>query len=130
MNPRHWLRVRPRSTGRFLGASRGSRAGRVVILRWVMRPTHRVHAAADCLRSAGWRIVPGPLHADPAGAWTTFTAVRENERMAVRERCAGRDGRTWPDVASWFWQALADRAAGPWWVVTVVEPPDAPSPSP
>ncbi|HPO36565.1 MAG TPA: archaeosortase/exosortase family protein [Kiritimatiellia bacterium] len=104
--------------------------GRVVILRWVMRPTHRVHAAADCLRSAGWRIVPGPLHADPAGAWTTFTAVRENERMAVRERCAGRDGRTWPDVASWFWQALADRAAGPWWVVTVVEPPDAPSPSP
>lgn len=104
--------------------------GRVVILRWVTHPTHRVHAAADCLRSAGWRIVPGPLHADPAGAWTTFTAVRENERMAVRERCAGRDGRTWPDVASWFWQALADRAAGPWWVVTVVEPPNAPSPSP
>ncbi|NLC80519.1 MAG: exosortase/archaeosortase family protein [Lentisphaerae bacterium] len=104
--------------------------GRVVILRWVTRPTHRVHAAADCLRSTGWRIVPGALHADPAGAWTTFTAVRQGERMAVRERCAGRDGRTWPDVASWFWQALADRAAGPWWVVTVVEPLSAPSPSP
>ncbi len=104
--------------------------GRVVILRWVTRPTHRVHAAADCLRSAGWRIEPGALHADPSGAWTTFTAVRQGERMSVRERCADRDGRTWPDVASWFWQALADRAAGPWWVVTVVEPLSAPSPKP
>ncbi len=35
--------------------------GWTVIIRWVTRPSHRVHGAADCLRSAGWRITPLPL---------------------------------------------------------------------
>ena len=95
--------------------------GRVVILRWVARSTHRVHSATDCLRSAGWRIDPGALHVDASGNWSTFTASMNGQRLYGRERCEDNMGRTWPDVSSWFWHTMGGRSEKPWWVVTVVE---------
>ena len=95
---------------------------RVVILRWVRHPTHRVHSAADCLRSAGWHITYEALIVVPDGDWSSFTATRNGKTLRIRERCSGETGKNWPDVSSWFWSALAGRTRGPWWVVTVVGP--------
>lgn len=95
--------------------------GRTVIIRWVTRPSHRVHGAADCLRSAGWRITPLPLASDPVGAWGVFRAEQAGVTLRVRERCADAGGYTWSDVSSWFWAALLGRTSGPWQVVSVAE---------
>ena len=95
--------------------------GRVVILRWVMRPTHRVHSAADCLRYAGWQIGAGPLQGGVSGNWSTFRATKNGQRLFGRERCTDSCGRSWPDVSAWFWAAIGGHSQGPWWVVTVVE---------
>jgi hypothetical protein len=94
---------------------------RVLIWRWVTRPTHRVHAATDCLRSSGWRITPLPLRGDTGGPWSCFLAERRGVRLQVRERCTAPDGRTWPDVPAWFWAAWLGRSTGPWQVITVAE---------
>jgi exosortase/archaeosortase family protein len=95
---------------------------RVVILRWVCHPTHRVHSAADCLQSSGHRITYGALAAAPDGDWSAFTATHDGTTLWIRERCHDETGKTWPDVSSWFWAALAGQTRGPWWVVTVVSP--------
>lgn len=95
---------------------------RVVLLRWVTRPTHRVHSAADCLRAVGWRITAAPLQEIPGQRrWSAFVAQRGAARLRVRERCSAADGGHWPDVSAWFWSALLGRSRGPWWIVTVVE---------
>jgi len=108
--------------GRFPGrVGRFTCGDRTVIVRWVTRPTHRVHGAADCLRSSGWRITPMPLIASPDGAWSAFQAQRHGVVLNVRERCEDGAGNTWPDLPSWFWSAIRGRHAGPWNVVTVVE---------
>jgi hypothetical protein len=98
--------------------------GRVVLLRWVTRPTHRVHSAADCLRASGWRITAAPLREFPERQrWSAFSAERDGLRLSVRERCSAADGTThWPDVSAWLWSALLG-ARGPWWIVTVVGGP-------
>ncbi len=105
----------PGRIGRFTNGSR------IVILRWVARPTHRVHSAADCLRSAGWRIRPLPLHTTGGERWSVVEAQRGRLRLRVRERCADAAGGQWSDVAAWFWAAVLGRSHGPWWVVTLVE---------
>ena len=95
---------------------------RVVILRWVLRPTHRIHSAADCMRYAGWSIRAEALHVAPEGNWSAFTATRQGTVLRIRERCSGAPGETWPDVSAWFWAALGGRTRGPWWIITVVAP--------
>lgn len=95
---------------------------RVIIWRWVTQPTHRVHSAMDCLRSSGWQVTPQPMHHDTAsGTWSCFLAERGGVRLRVREQCADRSGKVWPDVPAWFWAAWLGRSAGPWQVVTVAE---------
>lgn len=112
----------PGRVGRFVCGEK------TVIIRWVTRPSHRVHSAGDCLRASGWTVRPLPLEVDPAGvggAWGAFRCVRGSVVLQVREQCSAPDGRTWPDVSSWFWAAWSGRTAGPWQVVTVaVREPD------
>ena len=101
--------------------ARFRQGGRVVILRWVTRPTHRVHSAADCLRSSGWRIEPRPLQRRTDGDWSAFLASRNGVSLSVREQARDASGRTFPDVPTWFWRAFLGKTSGPWWVITVTE---------
>jgi hypothetical protein len=106
----------PGRMGRFTDGSR------LIVMRWVTAPTHRVHSGADCLQAAGYRLKPGDWRRDPQGAiWSTWTAAGKNGALAIRERCFDDHGRSWQDVSSWFWAAVTGRSAGPWWVVTVAE---------
>jgi exosortase/archaeosortase family protein len=104
--------------GRIARFTSGSR---VVIARWVLRPTHRIHSAADCMRYTGWSIRTDALHTSPEGSWSAFTATRAGTLLRIRERCTGAPGEAWPDVSAWFWAALGGRSRGPWWIITVVE---------
>lgn len=96
--------------------------GGTLVLRRVEQPTRQLHPAADCLRALGFAIEPGPIHAARDGTeWSTLTATRGGERLRVRERMLGADGRRWTDLSAWFWAAAFGRSAGPWWAVTEIE---------
>ena len=105
----------PGRVGRF-------RAGRrIVIMRWTPRLTHRVHGAAYCLGTTGWKIEPCPLEARADGVWSAFRATRGKETLHVREQARDASGATFADVPAWFFSALLGRSAGPWWIVSVGE---------
>jgi len=98
---------------------------RKVVLRWIPRPTRRVHPAADCFRARGYAVERARLVRDASGStWSEFTVGREDERWRVRERLFSESGETWTDVSAWFWSVWRRPGSGPWWAVTAVEPMD------
>lgn len=114
--------------GREAGFVRGfpGRIGRFsdgtneIVVRWVVEPTRKLHPSADCFRGLGYAIVPADSSRDAAGRrWSAFLAVKGGETLLVRELIEGPDGRSWSDVASWYWPAALGRAPGPWWAFTV-----------
>ncbi|MET0261821.1 MAG: hypothetical protein ABW223_02900 [Rariglobus sp.] len=93
--------------------------GRTYVVRWLERPTRKLHPAADCLRALGYDITPCPIRQQADGTlWSAFEAVRGPDHLRVHERISGADGRSWTDISTWFWHAALGRAEGPWWVVT------------
>lgn len=93
--------------------------GRTVVVRRVLRPTRKLHPAADCLRAVGYEIKERPIFTSAAGVdWGACEAMRGDERLQVRERLVGDDGRRWTDASAWFWSAALGRARGPWWALT------------
>jgi|CXWL01.1.fsa_nt_gi hypothetical protein len=101
---------------------------RLLLLRWVDRPTRQLHAAADCFRGAGYAVEPAPLLRDADGhLWgvslaSRDAASRDATRLHVRERIVDATGRAFTDASSWYWAALLGTSPGPWWAWTVVEP--------
>ena len=89
------------------------------VIRWVTRPTRKLHPASHCYRGAGYSIRPLPLETDDAGhTWSSFSAIRTGEEMTVHERIYDNAGNSWPDVSAWYWSALLGKTTGPWWAVT------------
>jgi len=96
---------------------------RHLLLRYVTRPTRRLHPASDCYRGAGYTIEPRPLRVDADGRrWSCFRARRGEVSLLVCESIAGANRRSWSDVSTWYWAALLKPSAGPWWAATVAEP--------
>ncbi len=91
---------------------------RRLILRWVARPTRKLHSSADCLRAIGFEIEnerPGLFMASSAqGDWL----VRES----IREDLHSSSHRQWREVSAWFWSASLGRSHGPWWAITEIRP--------
>lgn len=95
---------------------------RVVVLRWIGRPSRQLHPIETCFKGQGYKVTPEPLFVDGGGNWWgAFQALRGGERVRVRTRILDSSGRAWQDVSSWFWSAVLRKTEGPWWVVTVVE---------
>ncbi|HEV2915150.1 MAG TPA: hypothetical protein VGX92_17870 [Pyrinomonadaceae bacterium] len=101
---------------------------REVIIRWVTEATRKLHPASDCFQGIGYGIKPAALRVDEAGQrWASFTATRGSERLRVYERIyadgggGAGDNSSWPDVSAWYWSAVGEGTAGPWWAVTVAE---------
>jgi hypothetical protein len=96
---------------------------REIIIRWVQRPTRRLHPAADCLKGVGYEVTPRPIRRDHEGRqWGCFDATRQHKRLRVCERIGDGQQRSWSDVSSWYWAAMLQRTEGPWWAMTVAEP--------
>lgn len=97
--------------------------GRTIVIRHVTQPTRKLHPAADCLRALGYTIKPGPIALQPDGTeWATLTATRDHERLQVRERLLGADGRRWTDLSAWYWSAALSQTSAPWWALTELTP--------
>ena len=92
------------------------------VIKWVTRPTRKLHPASDCYKGSGYSITPGPVKRDKNGNhWSSFTATKIKSNVLVKERIYNNSGQSWPDVSGWFWSALFNKNSGPWWVVTVSE---------
>jgi len=92
------------------------------ILRWIPRPTRRLHSAARCYRAIGFEIEYLPLEREVDGVlWSVFRAVRGEEAYLVRERIHDDAGNSWTDPSSWYWSVVTGRREGPWWAMTSVE---------
>ncbi len=98
--------------------------GRTYLVRWVSRPTRKLHPLADCLRAIGYTTSPQPLQARPDGSlWSSFTARRETETLTVHERILdATTAAAWTDVSAWFWSATLARSPGPWWTIAEIHP--------
>ena len=104
-----------------------ARGRNIWVARWVAKPTRKLHPAADCLRATGYAVRPEPIFADARRAhWGTISASRGNEKLLVHERIVDRDGREFTDVSAWYWSAIFEKSAGPWWCLTKIESDPAP----
>lgn len=102
--------------------SRFSDGNREIIIRYVERPTRRLHPSADCLRGSGYRVSTQPLRRDGEGRlWGCVLAARDGERYRVCEHIRDGVGNGWYDVSSWFWSVMLQGGEGPWWAITVAE---------
>ena len=98
-----------------------------VIIRWVDKPTRKLHPAVDCFKGMGYSVRPATVRIDRNGnRWGRFEARSANERLLVSERMYDSRGGSWTDVSSWYWAALLRRTGSPWWAVTVAEPANGP----
>ncbi len=111
-----WSEGFPGKVGRFNDGSRE------IIIRYVTRPTRRLHPSADCLRGSGYRVSTKPAWRDAdGGIWGCVLAERGDQRYRVCERIRDQAGNGWYDVSSWYWSALSHGTDGPWWAITVAE---------
>ena len=102
---------------------------RIMIVRWVTRPTRKLHPASDCFKAVGYRVRPNSIKVDDHGnAWGTFQGTRSGESLNVYERIYDRSGGKWTDVSSWYWAAILGRTSGPWWALTLIENDSEPVP--
>jgi len=112
----HFARGLPGRMARFTDG-RGE-----LTLRWVTRPTRRLHPAADCYRGLGYRVRPLPSSVDAKGrTWGRFEARRDARVLVVRERIEDARGQGFADVSAWYWSAVLGRTTGPWWAYTIAE---------
>lgn len=94
---------------------------RKVILRWVTKPTRQLHPSSDCYRGLGYSITWLPMETDREGRkWSCFEARKEKETILAKERITDSKGGSWTDVSSWYWAAVSNQTAGPWWSTVVV----------
>jgi len=99
---------------------------REILIRWVPRPTRKLHSGADCFRGMGFATKPLPVRVDGRGhRWSAFEVRRGALVLTVRERIFNETGGAWTDPSGWYWSALMGRSEGPYWAVTVIEPAEA-----
>ncbi len=92
------------------------------VIKWVVKPTRKLHPAIDCYKGSGYVISPKPVIRDAKGIyWSSFIATTNNLSFRVKERIYNDSGESWPDVSCWFWSAFFNKNSGPWWVVTISE---------
>lgn len=94
---------------------------KVIIGRWVTRPTRMLHPAAHCFRAEGYRITPLPLKVDPDGKkWGCMECRKDGVVLQVTECVWNDSGDHWSDVSSWYWAATLGRSEGPWWAAVEI----------
>lgn len=107
----------PGKIGRFTDGSRE------IIIRYVKRPTRKLHPSVDCLRGSGFEVEPQPISRDQSDQlWGCVLAKRNGKTYKVCERIYDQSGNSWYDVSSWFWSVNLKNKQGPWWAITVAEP--------
>lgn len=93
---------------------------REITIRWVARPTRKLHPAADCFRANGYTITPQPIRESGGQRWATFFAAHGKNNFLVSERVHDQHGRQWSDVSAWYWENQIGNS-GASWAITVAQ---------
>jgi hypothetical protein len=102
--------------------ARFSDGRRQIVLRQISSPTRRLHPARDCFRALGYDIAPAPMRlASGRGPASCFTARKAGRILRACEQVTDSDGRSSPDISSWYWSALLGSDSGPWLASLTVE---------
>ncbi|MEE9344757.1 MAG: hypothetical protein V3U88_04050 [Methylococcales bacterium] len=95
---------------------------REIIMRYIERPSRKVHPSADCLLGSGYTVETQPISRDGNDQlWGCILAHREGITYKVCERIYDQSGNSWYDVSSWYWAGLLGNTQGPWWAITVAQ---------
>ncbi|WDE98662.1 hypothetical protein PQO03_12525 [Lentisphaera profundi] len=91
------------------------------ILRYVTRPSRKLHSASVCLQSNGAKINYLPLYKDSKGQlWSQFEADWKHKNYLVSEIIIDKDNKFISDASSWYWKALFKQSTGPWLSITKI----------
>jgi hypothetical protein len=113
---RQFARQFPGHIGRF------SDGQREIIIRWVNRPTRRLHPAADCFRGIGYAVTPLAIGHSPQGTpMGCMTATQGAERLKVCEYLEDSNGNSWSDISSWYWDASLGSDNDGWYSYVIAE---------
>lgn len=92
-----------------------------IIMRYIEKPTRKLHSSSDCFRGLGYDIEFKPIETDKKGIrWGTFIAKKDHNILKVRERIFNQD-KNWTDVSSWYWENILKSNNNPSTAITVVE---------
>ncbi len=94
-----------------------SAGGDRLVMRWVTRPTRKLHSSADCLRAAGYEV-----EKERAGRFFAFSPGGAGGWYVEEEIRPENGEKAWKEVSDWFWQASLGKTQGPWWAVTRIRP--------
>ena len=93
-----------------------------LFIRWIERPTRRLHPVKDCLKATGYLVTPAPLQKDRQGKlWGCVHAEKHGSTYRVCEQIGDSEGQHFSDVSSWFWQSALGYSTGPWWSTAYME---------
>jgi exosortase/archaeosortase family protein len=112
-----WLKGFPGAAARFTDGERE------VLVRRVDRPTRMLHPASDCFKGIGLAVGQAEVREIDGDRWSCFTAGKGGTARQVCERIQDSGRRSWTDVSAWYWNAVLQRTAAPWWAITVAEMP-------
>lgn len=103
--------------GRIAKFTDGSRT---ILFRQVNKPTRQLHPSSDCYKGNCFQLHPMAALRDEDGKiWSRFSAVKNGQRLEVREIVSDSKGRSWSDISSWYWSAILGKTQSPWIAVTV-----------
>ena len=91
------------------------------ILRYITRPSKKLHSSAVCLSSNAAEISYLPLWKDPQGRlWSQFDAKWRGRKLLVKEIILDKNDQSFSDASSWYWKAILNKSEGPWLSITQI----------
>lgn len=81
-----------------------------VLIRYVRKPTRKLHSSTDCYRGLGFVVTPIGIE-----KWARYRMEKEGEVLILEERIRDKDGNYFYDIGQWFWSAKLGSSTGPWW---------------
>ena len=92
------------------------------ILRYVTRPSRKLHSSALCLSSNAAEISYLPLWKDSKGRlWSQFNAKWRGKKLLIKEIIIDKTQHSFTDASSWYWQAIFNKSEGPWLSITQID---------
>ena len=90
-------------------------------LRYITRPSRKLHSSAVCLSSNAAEISYLPLWEDRQGRrWSQFKAKWKRKNLLVKEIIIDKNHKSSSDASSWYWQAILNKSDGPWLSITQI----------
>lgn len=97
-------------------------AEKELLIRYVTRPTRKLHPTAECLRGMGYAVAPLPAERIPTGAVASCVrASQGRSKLKVCEHITDSAGNTFSDPSEWFWASTLGGSQGPWYDYVVSE---------